>query len=439
MSSKPSRSSEKPGTSSGMTYPRQHAIRVLTRVLSDHEALDDALNQAALQAGLSPAARAWLHEVCAGTLRWKGRLDLAIDSVALRKKPTGWLRKALMVAAYQLVAQDRAQPGAVVSETVSEVKRKEGEAPAKFANACLRKLSEHGQAFRSLAYNSEASASDAARWASMPEWLWSRLLKERGLAWASAYAQASLDRPVLWIRCQEGDAPVPQGAESGPFPGSFRLGAASGAIPGMTGFQEGRFFVQDISSQALVDGISKEVRTRLGSGSLRALDLCAAPGGKSAGLSWNGFQVTSTDRPGDGASRFALLQQTLSRVAPGARIVPRADVTSSFEKQDLVWVDAPCTGSGILRRHPDVRWLRQEKEVEILAGVQRELLREAWDLVRPGGFLAYSVCSVLRSEGFDRIEEWLKASSGKLVREWFFLPQEEPFGDGFWGALIQKS
>jgi 16S rRNA (cytosine967-C5)-methyltransferase len=89
-----------------------------------------------------------------------------------------------------------------------------------------------------------------------------------------------------------------------------------------------------------------------------------------------------------------------------------------------------------------VRWLRQEKEVEVLAGIQRALIREAWERVRPGGFLAYSVCSVLRSEGADRVEELrhdpARGISGRVVHEWFFLPQEFPHGDGFWGALIQK-
>src|SRR5688572_10265357 len=99
-----------------MNYPREIAVRVLTRVLSDQKPLDDSL--AELGHALAPDARAWLQEVTSGTLRWKGRLDWILDSAALKKKPTGWLRKILLIGAYQLIAQERTHPGAVVSETV---------------------------------------------------------------------------------------------------------------------------------------------------------------------------------------------------------------------------------------------------------------------------------------------------------------------------------
>src|SRR5262249_11371025 len=145
-----------------------------------------------------------------------------------------------------------------------------------------------------------------------------------------------------------------------------------------------------------------EVRQGLGEGPLKALDLCAAPGGKTVGLTWNGFQVTATDRPEKGGARFALLEQTVQRVAPSAKVIQRAEVVN-LESQDLVWVDSPCTGSGILRRHPDVRWLRQERELVALQDVQKKLLKEAWDKVRPGGFLAYSVCSILKEEGSEAL------------------------------------
>jgi 16S rRNA (cytosine967-C5)-methyltransferase len=423
---------------SGVNYPRQQAIRVLTKVLSDHQTLDEALESVSSEIDRSTSARAWLQEVCSGSLRWKGRLDIAIDSVAFKKKPTGWLRKALLVAAYQLIVQDRVQPGAVVSETVSEVKSREGEAPAKFANACLRKLAEHGKAFRALEIEPKATDAEVARWASLPEWLWLRLARDRGFAWAKAYAQASLDRPVLWGRAKEGGA-ASSDATPGPVPGSLQFASGAGMVTDMPAFQAGTFFVQDISSQVLIHEMGALVRAELGDRPISVLDLCAAPGGKSAGLAWNGFQVTATDRPNDGGgARFALLRQTLSRVAPQARVLEREEV-GTLPPQDWVWVDAPCSGSGILRRHPDVRWLRQEKELEVLARLQRELLLEAWQRVAPGGFLTYSVCSVLAEEGLARIEELQKVvPTFWQVRDWLLCPQTAPHGDGFWAVLLRK-
>jgi 16S rRNA (cytosine967-C5)-methyltransferase len=167
-------------------------------------------------------------------------------------------------------------------------------------------------------------------------------------------------------------------------------------------------------------------------GARTELDLCAAPGGKAIGMSWSGLEVSATDRD---EPRLALLRQSVERVAPEVKIIPRAGVASLAE-QDLVWVDAPCTGTGILRRHPDVRWLRREKDIASLNALQAGLIREAWGKVKPGGYLAYSVCSVLKEEGPGMIEK--ARLPGALVKTWFLLPQLAPSGDGFWAALIRK-
>ena len=413
-------------------YPRDVAVRVLTRVLSDFQPLDESL--ALISGEVSSEARGWLQEVCSGTLRWKGRLDQALDATALKKKPSGWLRKVLMIAAYQLIVQERTHPGGVVSETVAEVRKKEGEAPAKFANAILRKISEHSKEWRDLALKPRPSKKEGALWASLPDWLWSRLVDQYGLENAKRYAQASLERPSLWIRSKskEGRVAGDGSAEyqAGPILGSFKI-QKSGPILQMAGFNEGEFFVQDISSQTLVQAVSEEIQKSSGI-EISALDLCAAPGGKSAGMAWNGLSVTATDRD---EARALLLAQTVQRVAPQVKIIPRSEV-AGLAPQKLVWVDAPCTGSGILRRHPDVRWLRREKDLVQLTALQLELVREGWDKVSPGGYLAYSVCSVLREEGLAVLQD--AGLEAQIVKQWALLPYEEPFGDGFWAALIQR-
>ncbi|MGK5081847.1 transcription antitermination factor NusB [Bdellovibrionota bacterium FG-1] len=418
-----------------MGYPRDLAVRVLTRVLSDHEPLDEAL--IALANAVPPSDRAWLQEVCSGTLRWRGRLDRAVDSTAIKKKPSGWLRKVLLIAAYQLVVQERTSPAAVVNETVNEVKRKEGEAPAKFANAALRKIAEHGVAWRELKLKEGASTLDGSGWASLPEWLWKRLCATRGEEWARAYALASLDRPKLWVRAKSADFKA-DWAVVGPVVGSFEV-TEGGGITSKSGFAEGHFFVQDISSQKLIAEITARIQQQWPEGFAegavrRALDLCAAPGGKAVGLSWSGWSVSASDRD---AARYALLRNTIERVAPEIQVIERNQV-GELPLLDLVWVDAPCSGTGILRRHPDVRWLRQERELEGLMRVQQELLAEAWDRVRPGGFLVYSVCSVLKEEGEQALKKFMEGRQAQKLEQWFLAPQEAPYGDGFWAGLIQK-
>lgn len=419
-------------------YPRSAAVRVITRVLADRIPLDEALSQVVAESALDSSGRAWVQEVASGTLRWRGRLDQILDSTAIKRKPSGWLRKVLLTAIYQLIAQDRIQPGAIVSDTVTDIKRKEGEAPSRFANAVLRKIGDHAADYRGLAYPEAGNEQEQALWASMPDWLWSRIAAQQGLEWARAYAQASLDRPVIWIRAKDVHMQASWASIAGPVPGAFQL-TEGGAITERPGFKEGTFFVQDVSSQVLIHEISGEVRKALGEGPLQALDLCAAPGGKTAGLSWNGFEVTATDRGEQSSPRFALLKQTIARVAPQAKVISRSEVGAMLE-QDLVWVDSPCSGSGILRRHPDVRWLRQEKELDSLQLVQQQLIKEAWAKVKNGGFLVYSVCSVLKEEGPGALEAaGIGSVGGSVVKEWLLAPQSSPHGDGFYAALVRRS
>ena len=133
--------------------------------------------------------------------------------------------------------------------------------------------------------------------------------------------------------------------------------------------------------------------------------------------------------------RIPLLMQNIQRVAPNIEVAKWEEV-DQLGKKDLIWVDAPCSGTGILRRHPDVRWLRQEKELPGLIQTQRSLLRDAWGRVPSGGYLAYSVCSVLKEEGPEAVEK--TGLKSFIVREWFLCPQTPPSGDGFWAALLRK-
>jgi 16S rRNA (cytosine967-C5)-methyltransferase len=445
-------------SSSNSAYPRDLAVRALVRVLTGHEPLDEVLATMALQFPSLP--HSWLQEICAGTLRWKGRLDSILDSVSIKKKPSGWLRKVLLIGAYQLVVQDRTPAGAVVSETVDEVRIMEGDAPAGFANACLRKIADHATEFRNQEFQETFDEKAAAAWASMPVWLWNKIFYQQGAEWAREFAIAALSRPTLWLRSREPSWSAPW-AVAGPIPCSWQV-TEGGPIIARDGFAEGDFLVQDISSQYLVAQVAEKVfagfaatgdsdtvsslkkpgLTSTGGGDtvstlkelgLTALDLCAAPGGKSVNLAWSGFHVTATDRT---EGRIPLLKSTISRTASEIELLEWKDL-SSCEPKHLVWVDAPCSGTGIIRRHPDVRWLKEEKDLPALTKTQRELILQGWDKVLPGGYLVYSVCSILKEEGPQAIAALgLKDS---VVAEWLLCPQTAPHGDGFWAALLRKN
>lgn len=415
-----------------MKYPRSIAVRVLTRVLSDSENLDDAIAQ--VSGELSSSELAWLQEVCSGTLRWKGRLDFILDSVASRKKPSGWLRKILLLAAYQLIAQDRISVGAVVSETVDEIKKREGVAPSRFANACLRKIGAQGKVWRELEFPTPTQplSDQAVAWSGLPAWIWSRLVRSYGLEWAQAYAMASLQRPQLWIRSRHPGWEA-SWVSGGPISCSWQA-QEGGLVTGKKGFAEGEFFVQDITSQTLVHEVSEELKRQFPQGYLLSgLDLCAAPGGKSIGMAWNGIQMTATDIS---STRLSLLRQSVQRTQSEVRVISWGELDSQGQV-DFVWVDAPCTGSGILRRHPDVRWLKGEKELKSLLVEQNQALQKGLAHVKPGGFLLYSVCSVLEEEGVGQIQAL--GLSSQIMKQWLFAPHLGSGGDGFTAFLLQKS
>lgn len=420
-------------------YPRDLVVKILTQVLSFEKPLDEVLESFSEEL-TTPQVRAWVQELSAGVLRWKGRLDFLIDSLATKKKPSGWLRKILLVGAYQLVVQDRVTANKVVFETVEEVKRKEGEAPARFANACLRRIAEQAPQWRNLSWSESMSSEESAFWASLPHWLWNKLVTEYGIEWTTSFAEACLQRPSLWLRSLD----QLTFGQQGPLPDSWKI-EEGGLITEKEGFKAGTFFVQDISSQKLIDEVTQILKSKSESlGSVKVWDVCAAPGGKSVGLAWNGLQVVSSDK--SGSKRLSLLKETVQRVAPQVCVIESDEEVDALPLQDLVWVDAPCSGTGIIRRHPDVKWIRKEKDIPQLNQLQLELLKKAWSKVKPQGFLVYSVCSVLKEEGPALIQKAgivqnktdLKSSEGKIIQEWSLSPQFAPYGDGFWAVMLQK-
>ncbi len=419
MSTSPSRQSEQ----------RRWAVQVLTQVLSHGKMLDEAL-------GAVPAEiRSWVHEVSAGALRCKGRLDGVIDQLALRKKPSGGVRKALLLASYQLLYQPQVPQAWIVSETVDWVRGREGVAASRFVNALLRRVADHAEEWRTAGWPEGASESEQARWASLPQWIWSRLVRERGHAWARAFAEASLQRPEIWVRALD---PVAD-ASPGPISESWMLNDWR-PVQDSDAYRRGRLFVQDLSSQLLIAEFTSEARRLFGDvGGKRILDLCAAPGGKSSGLAWNGWSVLATDRQAEtrtSQERFGLLRETAARV-PGIEVIERSKV-STLALVDAVWVDAPCTGTGLLRRHPEIRWIKDEGTLRSLQREQLMLVDEASHRVRPGGLLMVTVCSVLTSDELHACTAGLLEQRFELVRDWSLSPHLEPHGDGFSGRLLRR-
>ncbi len=347
---------------------RDIAFDIVAAVLDRHRTIEDALD-AAPQA---PARdRAAAHRLAAATLRRLGTLDAALEPY-LRREPPLPVRHVLRLGAAGLLLL--ATPAHAAVATSVALARARGLAPfAGLVNAVLRRVAEQGSA--------ALDALDGPR-LDTPPWLWSSWGAD-----ARRIAEAHQREAPLDLTLKPGAVPPP-GSEALPT-GSARLPPGT-RVPDLPGYAEGAFWVQDAAAALparLLDARPGE----------RVADLCAAPGGKTAQLALTGAQVTAVERD---PKRVELLRRNLARLRLDAAAV-EADALAWGEPAafDAVLLDAPCTATGTIRRHPDVMRLRRPRDVATLAEAQSRLLAAASRLLRPGGRLIYAVCSLQAEEG----------------------------------------
>ncbi len=351
-------------------YPvRKAALDLLEAVLGRRRPLEEALD--ALSTRLAPRDRAAAHRIAAAVLRRTGSLDAMLEPY-LRREPPGPVRQALRAGAAELLLLGTPAHAAVAA-TVAVVPK----AFTGLANAVLRKVAAEGPA--------ALESLDAGR-LDTPPWLWS--------AWHAAYGPAvraivrahQLPAP-LDLTLAPGAAP-PEGAELLPT-GSVRLPAGT-RVTDVPGFAEGRFWVQDAAAALPARLLAAKPGERIA-------DLCAAPGGKTAQLAAAGASVVAVERD---PKRLARLRENLSRLKLSADFVEADAATwSPGERFDAVLLDAPCTATGIIRRHPDIPHLKRASDVAAMAETQARLLAHAATLLKPGGRLVFATCSLQPEEG----------------------------------------
>ncbi len=338
--------------------------------MTRHRPLEEALD--ALPKGIAPRDKAAAHRIAGAVLRRAGSLDAVLEPF-LRREPPSEVRQALRMGAAELLLLGTPAHAAVASCVTLVPKPFTG-----LANAVLRRVAEAGAA--------ALDGLDAER-LDTPPWLWS--------AWHAAYgpgvraiAAAHRAEAPLDLSLAPGVA-APEGGEALPT-GSWRYPPGT-RVAEMEGFAEGGFWVQDAAAAlpARVLGV------RPGE---RVLDLCAAPGGKTAQLVAAGGQVVAVERE---PRRAARLRENLARLRLEAEVV-EADAAAwdaGGAVFDAVLLDAPCTATGTIRRHPDVPYLKRSRDVPAMAEVQRALLAAAARRVAPGGRLVFATCSLQPEEG----------------------------------------
>jgi 16S rRNA (cytosine967-C5)-methyltransferase len=247
------------------------------------------------------------------------------------------------------------------------------------------------------------------------DWLWRTWCSDFGEPVARAIAAAHLCEPPLDLTVKADPRGWASRMDGTPMPwGSVRLPPGSGEVSRLPGYSDGDWWVQD-SAAALPVRLFGDLRDK------RVLDLCAAPGGKTAQLSQAGAAAIAVDRSQE---RMQQLRDNMDRLQLDVESVV-ADVTAwrPNEPADAVLLDAPCSATGTLRRHPDIAYLKGPREIEALKALQRRLLAAAIEMLRPGGLLVYSVCSLQREEGSEQIA-MLLATAGHGLERLHVTPQD---------------
>lgn len=407
--------------------PRQLAAQVLGRVYDkgawSNHALDQALSR---QPDMDPRDRALATELVYGALTWRRRLDELL-APCLRGRVDPDVRVLLHVALYQILFLDRVPDHAAVHEAVQGAHAlRRGPGVPRFVNGVLRSMLRGRGRW-------PAGEGLGGRW-SLPEWLASRMEAQLGLEEAEALAEALASRPGLHLRVPAGERERWLEALGG---APLRWSPSGLEAPGMTAavseaLASGAAQVQDEAAQ-LVGWLAAPAPGQ------RALDACAGLGGKALHLAEQlgpqGELVVvepNADRLEALQEAFALRRLPLAGVAwADLREATAEGLGGAF---DVVLVDAPCTGLGVLRRHPEARWSREAEDVASLARLQGELLEAASGLVKAGGVLVYSVCTWTPEEGPAQVSRFLRQHKGWALEaapegsgvEWSALEAEAP-------------
>ena len=373
---------------------RQLAVTVLVQVLNRGQSLDDTLASAfASERGkaLEPRDRAIARLIVTTVLRRSGELGAAIRAHLDKPLPddAGRLWTILLSAAAQLLVLET-PPHAAINLAVEQV-RADRDA-ARFdglTNAVLRRVSERGLG--------AATPRDAAR-LNIPAWLFAKWTEAYGPETAHLIAEASLHEAALDLTVKSDPQKWAETLGGIVLPtGSVRV-SASGRIEDLPGYAEGAWWVQDAAA-ALPVKLLGDI------GGQDVADLCAAPGGKTAQLVIAGGRVTAVDlRP----ERIKRMQQNMDRLGLSCETVA-ADAGDWAPDRlfDAVLLDAPCTATGTIRRHPDILHLKRETDAAQLEPIQARLLANAARLVKPGGTLVYCTCSLDLAEGEWHIKDFL--------------------------------
>jgi len=420
---------------------QRHAAFAVGRTLSGRN-LNQVLQEVFRQhPRLTPQQRAGIQDLSFGTLRHLGRLDAALG--LLLQKPLGdeSVRHLLRVALYQL-AYGKTSSHAVVNNAVETVRRLRKASAAGLVNAVLRNFLRRREEILALA----EEAGDEARY-DHPRWWIDKLRAHYPDRWPALLA-ANNQHPPMTLRVN-GRRTTPEeyrerlaeeGIAAHALGGSALLLAQPMAVDGLPGFRDGWVSVQDAGAQLAAPFLDA-------ADGMRVLDACSAPGGKAAHLlELADVDLTALDSD---AGRLERVRENLDRLDLTAALVAgdaaQPETWWDGRPFDRILADVPCSASGVVRRHPDIKWLRREGDIAGFAQQQAEILTALWRTLASGGKLLYATCSVFAEENQQQIDAFLQRNPDARL-----LPLDDPEldhgqllpddrHDGFFYALLAKA
>ena len=421
---------------------RSMAAQAVEKVVEQGQSLSNVLP--ALQQKVSDKDKALLQELCFGVLRTLSQLEWLVNKLMSRPM-TGKQRTVhylIMVGFYQLL-HTRIPPHAALAETVEgavAIKRPQLKG---LINGVLRQFQRQQEELLTEFSQSETRFLH-------PEWLLKRLKKAYPQKWQEI-AEANNQRPPMWLRVNRNhhtrDAWLALLEDAGmngftheAYPDAVRL-AAPAPVHALPGFEDGWVTVQDASAQGCMTWLEPKNGEHI-------LDLCAAPGGKTTHI----LEVA----PQANVMAVDVDEQRLSRVYDNLkRLGMKAQVKQGDGRKPAEWcgetqfdrilLDAPCSATGVIRRHPDIKWLRRDRDIPELAQLQADILDAIWPHLKSGGTLVYATCSVLPEENSQQISAFLKRTPDAALHDTGTperpgqqnLPGAEE-GDGFFYAKLIK-
>lgn len=399
-------------TPSAVTESRRAAASVLWAV-SRGRRLDRALEEAS--ASLSARERRWVQEATYGSLRFRGRLDHLLSlhlAKGLSSLPPRVL-DLLRLGAYQILYMDAVPAYAAVSQTVDQVTAEMGGGGGGMANGVLRSLGREGGGEDRFPRFEDDPLRHLSTWGSHPAWLVERWLRRWGPEATRGLVAANNLNPPLYFRPLKGELEEALGRMASRGWRGMEIGHGVPCLRMEDGTNPARLLEE-------LPGIIQDPGAALVSvyadppAGEAVMDLCAAPGGKALALAGGGNRVLAGDRS---FPRARILREAVERTNATVDVFVADARRPPLAKATFVLLDVPCTGTGTLRRHPDARWRLTPAALRELVELQREILDACGGVIRAGGHLVYSTCTLEEEENEGQVADFLKKHSGFRIEE----------------------